>query len=530
MFDIAIRNGIVVDGSGSPGFRADVVVSEGKIQAVGDSTNVQARKIIDAQGLVVCPGFVDMHTHSDILLLANPRQESKIMQGVTTEVLGQDGLSYAPVNKDTLQILRKNLKGLNGDCEELAWDWTSVGDYLALFDGKVAVNVCYLIPHGAIRMLVLGTETRTATDAELARMTALVAEAMSQGGVGFSTGLTYPPCAYSDIRELVACCRGITPLGGYFAPHLRSYGAHFVEAINEALQVGRESGAPVHFTHFHSSFEPNKDRANEVLAILDSARAQGMDVTLDSYPYTAASTFLGGFFPSWVHAGGPAKFMERISSSAEREKIRREMEVEGCDGFSHVPIDWPNIVIGGVATEKNQWAVGGSIAKLAAQKGKSPFDLACELLLDEKLEVSILAFIGFEKNVQTIMQHPFQMVGTDGLLTGARPHPRAWGTFARYLQHYTRELNILTLPQCIRKMTSLPAARLGMPQRGLVREGMAADLVVFDAERIEDTATYENPRSHPRGIAYVLVNGQIAVENGKHTGVLAGRVLKKNQA
>lgn len=448
------------------------------------------------------------------------------MQGVTTEVIGQDGLSYAPANTFTLPLLRKSLAALNGDSEALAWNWTSVGDFLSRFDGKVAVNICYLVPHGAIRYLAVGPQDRQASDEELEKMRVLVAESMSQGAVGFSTGLTYPPCAYADTRELVACCQGMGPFGGFFAPHLRSYGARFVEAIKEVLEVGKAAHVPVHFTHFHCSFEPNRDRVAEVLALLTQTQTEGIQVTLDSYPYIAGSTFLAGVFPSWVYAGGPEKFLARIASPGERERIRKEMEEMGCDGYSHVPVDWSKIVISGIASQKNQWAVGKSLVQSALDRRRQPFDLVCGLLSEENLEISCLIFFGFEENVRTIMKHPAHMVGTDGLLTGSRPHPRAYGTFARYLQHYTRELKILTLEECVRKMTALPAERLGLRDRGLVRQGMAADLVIFDFEALEDTATYENPRSHPRGIQYVLVNGKLVVENGKHNGILAGRVLR----
>jgi N-acyl-D-amino-acid deacylase len=522
---LLFKNGTVVDGSGSPRFRSDVLVNDGRIEDIGEFPNSVAEQTIDIHDRVLCPGFIDMHSHSDIWLLSNPRQESKIMQGVTTEVLGQDGLSYAPASPSTLPLLRRTLTALNGDCHSASWDWTSVGDFLERFDGKISVNICYMVPHAAVRLLVIGPEGRKATQRELERMRDLVREGMSEGAVGFSTGLTYTPCAFADTEELIACSQGVVAEGGYFAPHLRSYGRRFGEAIEEALSVGRKSGVPVHFTHFHCSFEVNRDRAEALLARLDRARNDGIDVTIDSYPYTAASTFLAGFFPSWVHAGGPDKFLARIASRVEREKIRREMEEEGCDGCSHVPIDWANIVISGVRSKSNQKVVGYTVVEMAREKGKSPFDWTCDLLQEENMQVSCLAFIGHEKNVQTIMKHPSHMVGTDGLLAGSRPHPRAYGTFARYLQYYTRELKILTLEECIRKMTSLPAARLGLHNRGIVRKGMVADLVVFDPERIEDTATYENPRSHPHGIEYVLVNGRVVVAHGTHTGVLAGRVL-----
>ena len=526
MLDLIIRNATVVDGSGSPGVPADVAVAGGRIRAVGRVQDAQAERTIDARGRVVCPGFIDMHAHSEIALLVNPRQESKVLQGVTTEVLGQDGLSYAPASGETLAALRKNLAALNGDSEAVSWDWTGVGDFLSRFDGKVAVNVCYLAPHGAVRLLVVGPENRAATEAELERMSALVAEGMSEGAVGFSTGLTYPPCAFADTRELEACCQAAAASGGYFAPHLRGYGARFFEAIEETIAVGRRSSIPVHLTHLHCSFPVNRHRAPELLARLDQARADGLDVTLDSYPYTAGATFLAGLFPSWAHSSGPEAFLARIADPATRETLRREMEEQGGDGYSHVPIDWQQIAIGGVRSSRNRWTVGRRVAELAGERRKRPFDLVCELLAEEHLDVTCLAFFGYEANVQAIMKHPRHMAGSDGLLTGARPHPRAYGTFARYLGRYVRELRVLTLEECVRKMTSLPAARLGLYDRGLVREGYAADLVVFDPEAIEDTATYEDPRRHPRGIDCVLVNGRIAMEHGRHTGILVGRVLK----
>jgi len=517
----------VVDGSGGLSFQGDVGVSQGKICIVGDCSEAPADRTIDARGRVVCPGFIDMHSHSDVALLMNPRQESKIMQGVTTEVLGQDGLSYAPASSSTLPLLRKSLAALNGSSDMIAWDWRSVGDFLSRFDGKVAVNVCYLVPHGAIRYLVVGSQDCPVTDRELAEMKSLVAESMGEGAVGFSTGLTYSPCAFADTRELIVCCQAVAPFGGFFAPHLRCYGRDFAEAINEALQVSKASDVPVHFTHFHCSFDVNRDRVDQLMTQLDQAVNEGAQISLDSYPYAAGSTFLGGIFPSWAHAGGPEKFLARIASRNERTRICREMEEEGCDGYSHVPVDWTKVVISGVSSQKNQWAVARSVADLASDTRKQPFDLVCELLSQENLEVSCLIFFGFEHNVRTIMKHPAHMVGTDGILTGSRPHPRAYGTFARYLQLYTRELKILTLAECVRKMTSLPASRLGLSDRGLIREGMAADLVIFDPVSVEDTATYDDPRSHPRGIEHVLVNGKMVVECGEHTGILAGRVLKR---
>lgn len=524
--DLVITGARVLDGTGSPAKWGSVAIEGDRIVAVGPEADRKARRTIDAEGMVVSPGFIDVHTHSDLVPLADPRCSAKVMQGVTTEVIGQDGLSYAPLTDETLPYFRTTLRALNGDPPGIAWDWRSVAEYLDRFDRRVAVNVAFLAPHGNLRAAVLGLEDRAPSPRELDEMKRLLDRAMREGAFGLSTGLTYAPCSFGDADELTGLCEVVARHGGYFAPHMRNYGAEMETAVEEVIEIAARAGVPLHLTHFHASFSTGKGKADYYLERIGAARRTGLDVTLDAYPYLAASTFLAGLLPSWAHEGGPDRLLQRLTEPEARGRIRREMEVTGSDGLQKVPAPWDTIVVTDAQSERGGGLVGLSFAEIAERLGKSPFDGFADLLVEAKLGVSCLLFIGHEENLQKLMRDPELMPGSDGLLVGRRPHPRAWGTFARYLARYARELGVLSLPECVRKMTSLPARRLGLRDRGIVRPGMVADLVVFDPDRVQDTATYENPKSHPEGIPYVIVAGQVVKDNGHPTDALPGRALR----
>jgi N-acyl-D-amino-acid deacylase len=526
VLDVLIRGGRVIDGAGNPWFEADVGIAGDRIVAVGRLSGESAGRVIDAGGLVVCPGFVDMHTHSDLQLLANPSHEAKVHQGVTLEVLGQDGLSYAPSTDEVLEQLRAQLAGWNDDPEGFDWSWRTVGEYLDRLDDGIAVNAAYLVPHGTLRMIAMGLDDRAPTADELEHMQRLLAEGLAQGAVGLSAGLTYTPGMYADDDELVVLCGVLREHGGFYCPHHRNYGLHALEAYAACIEIVRRAGVPLHLAHAHLGYAVNRGRAPELLAMIDDARADGVDVTLDTYPYLAGSTYLHAFLPSWAHVGGSAATIERLRDPDLRERLRAEMEDEGSDGFHEIPMDWSVVVIGGARRPENQRWIGRSVADAAAEADARPIDFLCELLVTEELGVSCVAHTGNEENVRTIMTHPVHMVGSDGILVGDRPHPRSYGTFPRYLAVYVRELGVLTLEQAIRKMTSLPAQRLGVPDRGLVRPGLAADIVCFDPDSVRDTATYEDPRRLPDGIPYVLCNGRFTVDDGRRTEELPGRALR----
>lgn len=516
MLDLIIRGGRIIDGSGEPAYAGDVGIDGARIAAVG-RVDGAAKREIDATGLFVCPGFVDMHTHSDVQLLAEPRHEAKVRQGVTLELLGQDGLSYAPVTGDVLEQLRAQLKGWNGDPPGFDWSWRTVAEYLDRLDADgIAVNAAYLVPHGTLRICAMGYDDRSPTAAELAHMQRLLVEGLEQGGVGLSAGLTYAPAMYADDDELVSLCEVMRDFGGFYCPHHRNYGKHALQAYADSIEIARRARVPLHFAHAHLGFEINKGRAPELLALIDAALDNGVDVTLDTYPYLAGSTYLHAFLPSWMHAGGAAATIERLRDPSLRERLRVELEDVGSDGFHEIPMDWSVVVVR-----------GRSIAEAAATAGARPIDYVCDLLADERLSVSCIAHTGNEENVRTIMTHGSHMVGSDGILVGETPHPRAYGTFPRYFAVYVRELGILTWEQAVRKMTSLPARRLGFADRGLLRAGMHADVTCIDPVTVRDTATYEQPRSFPEGIPYVLVNGRVVIDDGRHTGELAGRTLRR---
>ena len=526
MLDLLIRGGRVIDGAGNPWFSADVGIMGSRIAAVGLLGEEPADRVIDADGLYVCPGFVDMHTHSDLQLLANPAHEAKVHQGVTLEVLGQDGLSYAPVTDEVLEQLRRQLAGWNDDPPGFDWSWRTVGEYLDRLDEGIAVNAAYLVPHGTLRMCAMGVEDREPTGEELAQMKRLLAEGLEQGAIGLSSGLTYTPGMYADDEELVALCEVLREYGGFYCPHHRNYGLRALEAYRDCIEIVRRARVPLHLAHAHLGYEVNKGRAPELLAMIDRARAEGIDVTLDTYPYLAGATYLHAFLPGWTHAGGSAATLERLRHPELRERLRVEMEEEGSDGFHEIPIDWAIIVISSASRLGNRRWVGRSIAEAAAEAGRRPIDFLCDLLVEEELGVACIAHIGNEENVRTIMTHAAHTAGSDGILVGDRPHPRSYGTFPRYFAVYVRELGILTWEQAIRKMTSLPAQRLGFWDRGLLRPGMAADVVCLDPDSVRDTATYEEPRRLPDGIPYVIVNGRLVVEDGRRTAELPGHALR----
>ncbi len=523
--DLVFRGGLVADGTGAPAFVADVGIANGRIVAVGRLGSAAAVRSIDAQELIVAPGFVDMHSHSDVRLLDEPRAEAKTMQGVTTEVIGQDGLSFAPVNAGTMEAVRQQTAAWNGEAPDSDWAWSSVAEYLTRFDGRTSINVAYLVPHGTVRLLVMGYEDRPSTPDELLQMRRHVARGMEEGAVGLSTGLSYPPAMYADTDEMVELCLEVASRDGFFCPHHRSYGKGALEAYGEMFDVARRARVPVHLTHCVMNFPGNEGRAEELVAQINALDPREVEVTVDSYPYLAGSTYLASLLPPWVSHGGPAGVLAVLADDEKAARIRHELEVEGTPGYHGVPMDWDTIEISSANGPANQRWVGRTVTEMGRELGMAPFQAARKLLLDEKLNVNILVHVGHEENVRTVMRQPYHTVGSDGLMAGQKPHPRAWGAFARYLAHYARDEGMFTWEQMAVKMSSLPCRRLGQWDRGLVRPGMAADIVAFDPQAVRDAATYDNPRQYPVGIPYVAVNGVLVKDEDRHTGALPGRVL-----
>jgi N-acyl-D-amino-acid deacylase len=519
-FDVLLRNARILDGTGGPWLEADLAVEGDRIAALGALASARAALEIDCAGASLAPGFIDAHSHSDLVVFEDGSCAPKLMQGVTTELLGQDGIAAAPIRTEHKADWRRHLSGLLGN-PKLEWAWSSFDEYLsALENASPGTNLACLAPHGNLRLWVMGMEDRKASPAELEEMASLLRECMEAGAVGLSTGLIYPPCSYADEDELAALCAALVGCGGFLVVHMRSEDARVFEALGEMLRVSERSSAPLHISHLKVAGRPQFGRAGDLLAEIERARERGVEVTFDQYPYTAGSTMLFAILPEWLQEGGPDAMIERLGDAGVRERIVAELAKRGSGAAAIT-----DIRVAGVGSERNRHLEGRNLLEVAEALGKPLIDAVCDLLIEEDLNVSMILFIADEGDVQAILRHPLQIACTDGLL-GGKPHPRLYGTFPRILGHYCRELGVLPLPEAVRKMTSAPAARLGLRDRGILRPGMKADLVVFDPERVIDRATYDEPRRPPEGILHVFVNGRHAVRHGELLEARAGRVLR----
>lgn len=527
MNGLVLRGGVIVDGLGTPRYASDVLIEAGKITRILEpGAPASGADTIDVSGLVISPGFIDMHAHSDLAVLADRDHAAKVGQGVTLEVVGQDGLGYAPVTDEVMAQTREQIAGWNGD-PDLDYAWRSVADYLALVDRGAPVNVAILVPHGTARMTVMGVDPRAATADELDRIRDIVRQGLRDGAMGMSTGLTYTPGMYATDDDIEHALGAVREIGGYYCPHHRNYGSRVVEGYLECIELARRARVPLHLAHCHVNFPQNRHRAPEVLAAIDDAIAEGMDVTLDSYPYLAGATYLAALLPSWTQAEGASATIALLKGAESRRRIMQHLEVEGSDGNHGMPIDWSVIGVTSTKREGNGWAVGKSIAEAASERGVAPGDCFADLLIDDELGTGCLVAVGNEENVRSVMRHGAHTIGTDGILVGERPHPRGWGSFPRFIGHYARDLGLLSLEDAIVHVTSRPARRLGLTDRGGVAEGRVADLVVFDPERIASNASYEQPTLSPEGIHHVFVNGEATLRDGRRTGDLPGRAVRR---
>lgn len=467
-----------------------------------------------------------MHSHSDLAVLQDKEHLAKTTQGVTLEVVGQDGLSYAPVNPQTKAELAQQLAGWNGKPEISKLDFSSIGEYLDKIDQGSALNVAMLIPHGTLRMLVMGGAARYANENELNEMKTITEISMKEGAVGISAGLTYTPAIYAHDDELVELCKTVANHGGYYAPHHRNYGLGFLEAVDECLDISKKSNCALHLTHCHMSAPKYWGKAQLLIDKLSQAKINGVDVSLDSYPYLAGMTYLHAFLPSWISEGGLKKAKERIENSDARVKLIHELKVTGTDGNQGSPVNWAAVIIAHVNRPDNNVAIGMNLQQYADSVKKDVAEAYLDLIIDEDFESSCVIFAGNEENVRTIMQHENHMIGSDGILFGKRPHPRAWGTFARILGVYGRDEKVLTLEGAVARMTGRPAKRIGLTDRGFVKPNYLADLVVFDPKTVIDKSTYENPREPAAGIIHVFIDGQYVVKNSKRTDLVVGKSVR----
>jgi len=537
-----IRNGIVVDGTGNPWFKADVGVSNGKIAQVGKLTYAKAKKVIDARGLVVAPGFIDIHTHSDLSLLINPRAESKIRQGVTTEVIGNCGTSPAPARKETLQFL-KDEWGL--EAKAVKWNWRSFADYLhCLEEQGVSLNVASLVGHGAVRTAVMGVESRPPTRKEIEEMKDLVAQSMEEGAFGLSTGLVYLPGCFAKTSELIDLCKVVAKYGGFYASHTRGERETIVDALREAIQIGEKAGVPVQVSHNCPKYGGH-GRFKEMSKLYEDARSRGIELTIDNDAHTDLGPQLSNVLPQWAQAGGQKEIVKRLKDPNVRARIQREIIEDKFPGPGYCGLvkhgRWDRVFL--FTARKNRQLIGKSFEQIARLRKVDPFDAYLDVLTEEEGEASAIFNYIDEDDIRAVMKNPLMMFCSDGAAVApygvlgkiSGYYPCSYGEYPYILERFVREEKVLTLQEAIRKMTSFPAQKLGLLDRGLIREGMWADIVVFNPCTIKDRATCRFPYSfpllnyphkYPEGIEYVLVNGQVVVAKGRHKGILPGKVLR----
>ncbi|MDA1188301.1 MAG: D-aminoacylase [Chloroflexi bacterium] len=523
MLDVLIKGGQVFDGCGNPGYYAAVGVEGDRVSILrGDVSSVQAKRVIDATGKAVSPGFIDIHAHSALAILDDPKHEPKVHQGVTTELIGIDGNSYAPFKseKDYQSFFRLNA-GIEGDPDVKA-NWSNVSDYLAMYDKKVSVNIAYIVGNSPLRISTVGWAQKKAERKHIGEMRAMLRESMEDGAMGLSTGLDYPPGRFADTDELVALNEEVAKLGGIYHTHVRYwYGDKFLDPYKEAIEIGRRSGVPVHLTHVFRRVV-NSGGARRIFELIEGARDEGLDVTFDCFPYAYGGTRVLIVFPEWAQDGGPDKLMEVLKSKEARERLRKDVVPRG--------LSWGDMWLTYFKLPQNKQYEGKTIAEMALMRSQHPVDALCDLLVEENLRMSYFGAVIDPGTLQDFITHPLFMVGSDALLLGDFPPHMAYGCYPHILSEVVREERKLSLPEALRRMTSYPAQRMGIKDRGVLRDGMKADIVVFDPKTIRANVTLQNTRARSTGVEYVLVNGQVVMEKDKHTGALPGRAVKHGQS
>jgi len=522
MLDYFIKNGHVLDGSGAGPVDMNIGIQGDRIVYTGKDI-LEAENIIDAKGLVVTPGFIDAHAHSEFTILADGRAEGKVSQGITTEINGNCGLSAAPLRGDAFDHREADLIELG-----IKERWHTFSEYFSLLQSKgIAINFAALCGHGNIRASVIGYKNKAPNTNDLSEMKKLLSEAVAQGAKGLSTGLIYPPGVYSDTKELIGLCKVLSAQrAGIYTSHMRSEGDGLIEAIEELITIGREADVNVHISHIKTAGKRNWSKIDKAIELIEGARRAGINLTCDRYPYTAASTDLDTVLPSWCYDGGVEEELRRLKDTKIREKIRTEISGKG-DSY------WKGVFVSSVTKTENRWMEGENIFDISSKMGKPPEDALIDITIDEKARTGAIFFSMSEDNLRRFLSLPYAMIGTDssarsfsGPTCTGKPHPRGFGSFPRFIGKYVRDEGIIGLPEAIKKATYLPALTFRLENRGLIKEGFFADIVAFDYEKIIDNATFKDPYLRPDGIEYVFVNGTLSVRKGEITESLAGSILR----
>ena len=530
-YDILIRGGMLLDGSGKPGVPGDLAIEGGRIVALGQNIGGTAKKTIDATGLAVAPGFIDIKTHSDFTLPINPKAESKVRQGVTTEIIGHCGFSVAPALPGKVALLKDYL---SPSAPWLPFRELTFPDYLDTFP-NTAVNAGMLVGHNTLRLMVMGMDNRAPAPDELKAMIALLESGLEAGALGMSSGLFTSPGSYAQPEEMIAFGHVLKKYNAAYFTHLRDESNKVIEAVEEALQIAEQCGVHVEIVHFKCSGMDNWGKARQALDMIAKAKARGLDVDCDAYPYAAGSNPLKNLLPQWVQAGGVDAMLARLTKSETRDRIAADIERDGLNNWGRIP-SWDCVQIS-ISPFQPQHQ-GKTIAELAAERSIDPIDMVCRYLVDDNGATRVLVTSISEDDITDIMRSPTALVGSDGncvatygTVSQGMPHPRFYGTFPRVIDHYVREKAVLPLELAIHKMTGATARALKLKDRGLLKEGYAADIAVFDPQDFRDRATYREPHQYPTGArTHVIVNGTLVVENATHTEALPGKVLRRDKA
>jgi len=525
-FDLVIKDGLVYDGLGNPGLVTDIGISRDLIKYLGKISYSRGRAVLEARGLAVAPGFIDVHDHSDVQLLVNPKAESAVHQGITTTISGNCGSSPFPIADEIFEQEKDSLKKRY----EIDLTWRDIQGFFSRIEEKgIALNYGTLVGQGAIRGAAMGFNDRAPKPAELEKMKALVSENLKNGALGLSSGLEYTPGSFAQPDELVELCKIVALAGGVYATHMRDEGDALIESLMETIDVAKKSGVSVQISHLKVAYPRNWGKINAAIVKIEEAKKDGVDIFCDRYPYIAGATSLDFNFPLWARQGTTEEFLSRLKDPYQDAKLRsyiaeREKKLES----------WDKVVISYVLTEKNRKFEGKNILEASREAGKPPYEFMRDLLIEENDQVGIVIFMMKEENLSRILAHPLVGIGTDGearapygLLGRGKPHPRVYGTFPRAIGKYVREEKLLKLEEMLKKMTSVPAKKFGLQKRGVVRAENIADLVIFDPDKIIDKATWKEPHQYPAGVEYVLVNGEIVIDKGSHTGKLPGKILRK---
>ena len=527
-YDCVLRNGRIVDGTGSPWYRGDVAVADGRIAALG-TVEAGGDVEVDLEGDVVAPGFIDIHTHSDFTLPANRDAHSKVRQGVTLEIVGNCGTSAAPRYGSAARSVDDWFASRGLDDEVDADEWESMGEYLEYLESDgLSLNAGSLVGHGNVRAAVVGYEDRDPSPTELDEMRELVAEAMTDGAVGLSSGLFYPPGCYADVDEVAALAEVAAEHGGFYATHMRSESDGLLESVEETIEIGRRAEVPVQVSHHKAIGPDNWGKVRATLRRMELVRRrEGIEIQCDQYPYVASSTSLGALLPNWAHDGGDDALIERLRDPETRGRIRDDLKADRTS-------NWDGILVTGVQNPDLKAYEGKTIAELADRDGETrpPAEILLDIVLEDENRTMHVNFGMDEADVRTVMRHDLTMVGSDGSslqptgpLGEGVPHPRNYGTFPRVLGNYVREEDVIPLESAVHKMTGMPASRLGLDDRGVLKRDARADVTVFDPETVEQTGDFLDPAVYPAGIEHVLVNGEFVVRDGDHTGSRPGDVI-----